>query len=236
MVKSIMIKNYLKYYIFIIFLLLNTGCSSTNKKWYSNEYSENEIKNILYKCNRDAKNATNTNKYSGSNKRWALIGVIVSANEESSLFDECVHAYNLSTEPPKQTELSILHKKNNIVDAKEIFNTEKQTQIENLIVGTWIESTPDYTDKTTYYPNNLFTEIGKLTLPNGEIKNIVFSGKWEIKESLLTLEISSTTIPKLISKGFKFSMRILLINDKELRVKDFMENKIITSYRVKAIN
>jgi len=97
--------------LFLLFSLLTNGCSTNNKKWYSNKYSSTEIKQILYKCNRDAKIATNNNIFSGTNRRWALIGAVISTNEKNSLFDECVEAYGLSTIPPSKASTSIQNTK-----------------------------------------------------------------------------------------------------------------------------
>jgi len=215
----------------LFILILNYGCSSSNKKWYSNKYASNEIKQILYKCNHDAQLATN-NSFSGSNKRWALIGAVISANKENSLFDECVDAYGLSTTPPLQLKASstqIQNRKNS-----QILDTHNLSEYKQLIIGTWSEVTVDTYDKTTFFPNNTFSEIVKIVLPDGNVKRMLFGGNWLIKESLLSLEITSTTLPEFIPKGFKFSMEIVSLNNKELHLKDFMQNKITISYKVNA--
>ena len=223
------VQNKFKIYFLLIVVVSICGCT-TNKEWYSNEYSNGEIKQIVYKCNRDAQLATSGNTLGSINARWALIGAIVGANEESSLFEECVKAFNLSPEPLNtQVELEV---KQSFKNNKSVINRGSSSGYEELIVGTWVNTTNNITSKTTYFPNKTLIEVAKANLPNGGFKVFILGGKWEVEEKLLTIKVTSSSEPKLMPIGLKLSMEILFIDNVEIHLKDFMNNKRIVSNKI----
>lgn len=111
------------------------------------------------------------------------------------------------------------------------------TDLEKLVIGTW-EQKVDQPDgsmilgRTTYIQGGVFNLRGTITKKDKQIQ-IVGSGTWKVKDSMLHWTLETSNVPQFLPNGFKSADKIVSVNDKELTLLDPETQEKRSSQRVK---
>lgn len=103
--------------------------------------------------------------------------------------------------------------------------SQSDSELSKLIVGTWSAEYPDYYGEGTYYPNGVHLGTGTYTAPSGEKFITYFHDQWEIVNGELILtplkDYQNHDLNKVITD------KIVSINSKEMILNNSKGEKLV---------
>jgi hypothetical protein len=107
----------------------------------------------------------------------------------------------------------------------------KDDRWRNALTGTWrVLYGEDGTCEVTYSPDGRMS--GQITLKTGKQQELVWSGKWDVRDGRLCEEIEESDTPELLPAGRKTKDKILEVKEKEFRSFDAEVSETVIWHRV----
>lgn len=116
---------------------------------------------------------------------------------------------------------------------------DSDTLFEKKIVGTWkseinyLEEGAGYDIESTFLANGKLKSNGDFTL-EGEIKNIIWEGNWNVSDGFLNTIITVSNTPYVMPEGASSTNRIISVNKDELKLFDTHSESLIVLSRIKS--
>jgi len=86
--------------------------------------------------------------------------------------------------------------------------------------------------KTAYLPGGVMNLAGHVS-QNGQIKPVLASGTWHVKDGYLYYTITKSNLPSIIPNGFTSGDKIVRVTDSEFTYISSADGKTVTEHRIR---